>query len=931
MCMALCWLTAGLLVCMPCVSQNSRGRYIWDAIIAIENAKLDDAQKLQRALALQREFQEQKLPEDSVYARLLHRIATLEFLMNAERATKESVDNMLQAIAINTSGKKGASPDYVINSYYNLAAFFESLHIGSKALLYYDSVIIINRERKLENNLATACRVLKAEILFRNGDYQQCIDECVVGLAEGRDRRDTEVITQLFNRRAQSYAYLNQVENALADTDSSAHYAAISSDDYELATAMMIKATVRASDHPVAAERIFEKAIGLRLRTHAYRQISDDYTDFGNFYFRRLQRYKQAQDCYQKTLWYAQKAGDNERLCKGYINLAETASRISPQNGYAATRKYYRLALQVFGMDPGDMLQNPPLSRFSAIGNTDLLLVILNNKTELLLNLYRLNGDREYLRGCLSTARVMDSAIDQARRQQMGEQSKLYWRQRAGTFFATAISACYLDNNAALAFYFMEKSRAVLLSDKLNELGAAAHLPEEENNRGRVFLQQVAAEEQRLRQLSPNEPSYTLQELRLVQAQDSFQRYIKRIEQKYPAYYRYKYADRVPLLSELQMRLQQYGESFVHYFVGDSLTYMLAVLPNQVKMVAVQTDNTMQLIAALSDYCSDKQRLNNDFSGFIVLSQQLYQRLFKPLHLPPGKVILCPDRFLFPFEALCADGGGAARFLVYDYAFSYVYSAEHLLSLFEPGPAKGNFAGFAPVTFRAELRMPELKRSAFFLEQSAGWYNSKVLYTGLEASRDNFMKVASGYSIVNVFSHAVADTGNTEPLLYFQDSVLPLSELRSFNRPATRFIMLSACMTNVGKYAAGEGVYSMARGFTAVGIPAVAATLWRADEKTVYEITGKLNEYLSAGMRKDEALQKAKLYFMKQGEKERELPYYWANMILMGNPEPVSLLPGSVIKPDLVIWVLILATGGVVLSAWVVLKKRRGAGARKND
>src|SRR5690606_29629439 len=115
---------------------------------------------------------------------------------------------------------------------------------------------------------------------------------------------------------------------------------------------------------------------------------------------------------------------------------------------------------------------------------------------------------------------------------------------------------------------------------------------------------------------------------------------------------------------------------------------------------------------------------------------------------------------------------GAGKFLVYDYAFSYVYSAEHLLRTFEPKPAEGNFAGFAPVAFRPELHVPELKRSAFFLEQSAAWYNSKVLYTGLEASRHNFMKVVSDYNIVNVFSHAVADTGNTEPLLYFQDSVL---------------------------------------------------------------------------------------------------------------------------------------------------------------
>jgi CHAT domain-containing protein len=101
--------------------------------------------------------------------------------------------------------------------------------------------------------------------------------------------------------------------------------------------------------------------------------------------------------------------------------------------------------------------------------------------------------------------------------------------------------------------------------------------------------------------------------------------------------------------------------------------------------------------------------------------------------------------------------------------------------------------------------------------------------------------------------------------------------------------LLSDCQTNIGKNATGEGVYSLARGFSSAGIPSVVATLWKADEQTIYAISEKFNEYLSKGMNKDEALQKAKLFFIQNNTSEKMLPYYWANMILIGNTDAIDL------------------------------------------
>jgi len=195
------------------------------------------------------------------------------------------------------------------------------------------------------------------------------------------------------------------------------------------------------------------------------------------------------------------------------------------------------------------------------------------------------------------------------------------------------------------------------------------------------------------------------------------------------------------------------------------------------------------------------------------------------------------------------------------------------------------------------------------------------LFTGKKASRHNFFNYAFSYSTVSIFSHARADSSTNEPFLFTHDSVIYLSELQRLNKPATRFVLLSACETNAGKSAAGEGIYSLARGFAAAGIPSVAATLWKADEDAIYVISEKFNQYLSEGKPKDEALQKAKLYFIKNNTgNEKLLPYYWANLILIGNADKLDLTASA--NSSVSNWLWFIA-GGLVLIIFSIYFIRR--------
>jgi len=152
------------------------------------------------------------------------------------------------------------------------------------------------------------------------------------------------------------------------------------------------------------------------------------------------------------------------------------------------------------------------------------------------------------------------------------------------------------------------------------------------------------------------------------------------------------------------------------------------------------------------------------------------------------------------------------------------------------------------------------------------------------------------------------------------DSVIHLSELQLLGKPAARLIVLSACQTNVGKNRSGEGIFSLARGFSAVGIPAVAATQWMADETAIYSISEKFSEYIFQGMTKDEALRKAKLFYMFEDKRGSVLPCYWADMILIGNTEPVAFSRGLGIGWDVAIGVIVVLLG-VFVFYWV--RRRR--------
>src|SRR6185295_9328654 len=227
------------------------------------------------------------------------------------------------------------------------------------------------------------------------------------------------------------------------------------------------------------------------------------------------------------------------------------------------------------------------------------------------------------------------------------------------------------------------------------------------------------------------------------------------------------------------------------------------------------------------------------------------------------------------------------------------------------------FMGVAPVQYTNGL--PALSGSDASLARIQNYFRHATNSIGNKASKTNFMADYYNYKIIQLYTHA-SDSGNTgEPVIYFSDSMLSLSDLFYRGKPATSLIVLSACETANGKLYNGEGVFSFSRQFAALGIPSSISNLWQVDNRSSYQITELFYKYLSKGMPLDVALQRAKKEFKSISSKEKNLPYYWAASVLVGRGDAIPLRKSFPWMWVTAIFLILL----FVFAGWKIMRRRK--------
>jgi len=324
-------------------------------------------------------------------------------------------------------------------------------------------------------------------------------------------------------------------------------------------------------------------------------------------------------------------------------------------------------------------------------------------------------------------------------------------------------------------------------------------------------------------------------------------------------------------------------EALVEIYAGDSAVYELILTKEKNYFRTIDKIEFDRLSQLYLNYISDAVSNNSHFNDFISVSRQLYSLLFGHANIPAGRIIISPDGHFFPFESLVTSySNGTVKYFLNDYSVNYTYSARYMLNDFEGDGNIGykRFIGFAPVTFR-EKSLVDLTGSDVSLGKLQSYFGGEKLLKE-EASKANFLKKFYAFQIIQLYAHASDSGRNGEPVIWFADSALALSDLVYEHKPATKLIVLSACETGKGKLYRGEGIFNFNRGFAALGIPSSVSNLWSVENKSSYQITELFYKYLNEGMPVDVALQRAKLHFISVQNRGRQLPYYWAASIFIG-------------------------------------------------
>ncbi len=853
---------------------------------------------------------------DSVYTSLLMKISVLNYLSSDFSKAIYYSKKALQVIKSNPTSPAIRKAD-IPKFYYYLNIFYDSLRMAAQKNEAIDSCIA--NEKRIGLDYKYTCFVLSFKVrdLFFRGDYNLCADYASFGESivrryyQGQDSilqlvyfityytnslyslgRFTDAETFLQNKKAQFlagnnkfclgviYSLLGYVNKVRGENQKALTFFTQSYQSDQQTREKEISAEVLGQIGLIYAENLHQPALGIPW--------------------------------FHKALRFS-------RGFNSFYQLGNIAKAYAGLNKFDSAYKYFQQAFNLIrpGISEKDLMLH--MDEYVYVNNVQYVLNVVLDKADTYLREFNTNHNHNNLKKALEVYSIADKLLNSAKAEQREIESRLFWRTYGRRLYDHAIEACYLNRDSSQAFYFFEKSRAVLLNDQLTEqhwLHGDEFLKMAEVKRkilqGSRELAQTNQATQRYIQLQEEQYSNKKELNRLQEA----------IKDRYAIYYQGLIDSGFINLQGLQRDLQIDTRCMLELFSGDSAVYVLLITPTSTHFDKIDKSEFEKLVREYTAYISNLDKLNSDYQGFRKISAQLYHLLFRNNESLPARIIVSPDINYFPFECLVSDNTSSSPvYFLSTHAVSYTYSARYLQNKFSTAMNNmGSFMGMAPISFASQMNLASLAGSDESLNKIGNYFSDPNLLIKSGATKNNFQRQFPDYRIVQLYTHAAENSNFKEPVIYFGDSALYLSDLIPEKKPLTQLVVLSACETGVGTLYKGEGVFSFNRGFAAIGVPSSIANLWSIDNESTYQLTELFYKYLSKGLSLDVALQQAKLEYINSKKGENQLPYYWAAPILVGKADAIELTKTYA-------WKYVFAGIGFVAIAlfggWRLLRRKR--------
>lgn len=555
--------------------------------------------------------------------------------------------------------------------------------------------------------------------------------------------------------------------------------------------------------------------------------------------------------------------------------------------------------------------------------NADYLIYNLPLLGEVYLRWYEKTKNKTFLDKSLAYFRFTDKMIDYQKLNSKDFLSRLFWRKESTGLYGKALRVCYLLEDYDEALYFMEKNKALLLMEDISqkELKKSLNKYPQYFQREKSLKQNIFSVASQLSDAS--EPSSVLDlqkqkmdlEINLSLLQDSIYG-LKKVLKYDPAQLK---------IIDVQETLKE-DEVFIEYHVSidngygiysnNEKGFVLIISKNSCQLLEIeQLDELYADIKKLTTYIKVPFDSQSDIDNYNQLSNKLFLTLFPNeetrYFLENKKLILSLDYYLnfLPFEALSTSPDQSDFFIKkteISYVYSFTFGENNML---ETQPTTNSIVAFAPQVFEDQNLFP-LAYTENEIDAIKKSISGKY-YLKSDAIKKRFIDESSKHGIIHLATHAYSSVDST-PWISFYDEKMTLDELYLIENNAS-LVVLSACKTNIGKLAVGEGVMSLARGFFYGGTQSVVSTLWNVDDKSTSIILDQFYSNLKKGEDKSSALHNAKLKYLAGNSHSELSPYYWSSFVLLGDTTPLKIRDSIFSNPMFIFFFVVITLIIIVL------------------
>jgi CHAT domain-containing protein len=838
---------------------------------------------------------------DSTHVYLLRRIA-VEYSHTGDYLTAVEYEQQALRIMHSNMGKPSINPGDQVNIYFYLSIFYDSLNNLKEKQAAVDSCISIGIRLKHKNSTLIRMLASVAQYNYDVGDYHRCIENATVCeklASEFVNSKDPDDHTFGIDLSSHSLGWHVKALLELKDYGEAERLIADKLEQYKKMGLIDYMGLIYAQKAELEMHKgNYQEALLFLTRSFScdrklgnYLNCKQTLKDIGyRIYYEHLNDADSAMLYYRKALAYTglDKLEHNKDASESLDILTDIARVFVREELFDSAFFYFQGAFDQIrpGANETDILHSPA-EKLVGLRKIHYLTGLMISKGDAHLKKYLKTGDVNDLRKSIHIYKMTDSLLDRIKVEQIEIESKLFWRESTRRMYEHAINACYLAGDSEEAFYFFEKSRAVILNDLLTEQNWQTDQDIRELSQAK---KNISILERGIQHINDSSETADTMQKELLDKRFQLDKLEETIKRKNPLYYQSVLDPTHTTLNDIDKKILNDHQALLEIFEGDSAVFSLFITRQHIYFNKIDKNDFANSARIYNSFLSNADLLNQHVLEFKNTSQHLYELIFKNSIVPTGRLIISPDATYFPFESLVTDIAKPEGYFLQDHAVSYSYSARYLMNDFSKKGNKsdGSFLGIAPIYYAHTTSLDPLLGSDISLKLLEPYFKVANSLVEGKASKNNFLQQFSKYSVIQLYTHASDSSDRKEPVIYFSDSNLYLSELIQENKPSTRLIVLSACNTGNGKLYQGEGIFSFNRAFATVGIPASVINLWSIDSKSTYLLTELFYKYLSKGLTTDRALQSAKLEFIRYADKQQSLPYYWAPAILIGKTELID-------------------------------------------